>query len=453
MARTNVHIHLFSADHVPDVQLYYLIRGAIHSAAREHLETITGIPTTEENLEKLDSSLDRFEWPWPPLFTALDVTGGFGVVPTLVDVPKLTTMFETVSRAPRSSIKGILGKNQREFLRALRDRTDYYKARNHPFPFQRALCEIVTRLYDAHRQHSVNNPVTQRELWDRFLASPGAKTFDRVVALSVNFDEAFGHGSPPDIEVMPRLMFKEQATELGQLAEQVNQTGAVRLLPFLGVEPRGYDGASLRQLVEDRVGRDKLFKGLKVYPPMGVLPNDPALQSTFDYCQDHGIPVLSHCSLGGAGVRGRPRNFAEMAHPDHWKPVLSRLEARASAGTFRLCLAHFSSLEWPDDMSWADEVIDLMTRYPGNQGVEVFSDIAFDVIKGATSRARYEQNVQRVQRLGLERKVMFGSDWWNYLYECDDEAEFLGGLKIDSGWWHSHVMEQAADSFLQDVVQ
>lgn len=174
----------------------------------------------------------------------------------------------------------------------------------------------------------------------------------------------------------------------------------------------------------------------------------------FTYCQDHGIPVLTHCSIGGGGVRGSQRNFAEYAHPHHWEDVLEKLANRQASGVFRVCLAHFDRLEDDPTISWSDQIMDLMERYLTHSSVEVYADIAFDIVEPATSRfRRYAENVERVRARGLERRVLFGSDWWNYLMEIDDEADFREYLTISGTLWNGRVLDEAANAFLAGVAE
>lgn len=456
--RTNIHVHLFSADHVPAAQLYYLIRGALHAAVRANLQPIAGIPVTTEDLKQLDLSLDRYRWPWPDFtWAALQLDAG-GMLPELVDVHRLTNLLVAVSRASRPAIRRSLGVSDAErfgdFLKGLVRRAEAHQRAQRPFPLRDAVCDVVRELYEAHERAVAHaGRVTQRELWQAFLKSPGGDGYREVVALALNFDEAFAYEELPDIGVFPSVSYAEQLEELAGLAEEVNAAGGTRLLPFLGVEPRGHDRGSLRRFVEQRVGRDKPFKGLKFYPPMGVLPADDRLDGVFDDCQDAGIPIISHCSMGGAGVRGRLRNYADLAHPYKWINVLDRLARRAQerqTGVFRLCLAHFSQLEQADASSWSDEIIQLMQRYGAGSHVKVYADVAFNVV--GTGQEYYRRNVEKVRALGLQSHVLFGSDWWNYLYECDDERRYTEQLQIDEGFWRTQELDAAADDFLKDVL-
>ncbi|MGC4064682.1 MAG: amidohydrolase family protein [Polyangiaceae bacterium] len=453
---TNNHVHLFSADHAPSAQVYYLLRGALHGAARALLPTLLGRAVSTDDLRRLDRSLDRFEWPWPTLFGlaigASQVGGGLG----LIAPRKLIDMFSTVGRLSRKELQQVLALDSHEreadFLKGIIARKESAERAGSHRPFRDAMCALVAELYSVHEKNAkAHGRVSHREVFEKFLSSPGANQYKRIIALSVNFDEAFFDDVLPGLSSTPTFDFARQAAELEALAVEVNAKGERLLVPFLGIDPRGYDSQGLFDYVKSRVGREKPWKGLKFYPSMGILPTDDRLRRVFDYCQDQSIPVLSHCSVGGAGVRGSDRNFADLSHPWKWLDVLTRLARRNSTGVFRICLAHFDALEAKDDVSWCDEIIQLMLPFNGAQGVEVFSDIAFDVVTPKDARKIYESNVKRVQELGLSRRVMFGSDWWNYLYECENETRFIQQLNIDSGWWKSEDFDAAADAFLSGV--
>lgn len=454
---TNIHIHLFSADHTPSAQLYYLFRGALHGAARGLLPALLNRPITTDDLRQLDRSMDRFDWPWPILF---DLVLGASPLFTLIDVKRMINMLCTVSRVTRAQARGAFrvgtDETQIDMLTGLVQRTEHHQVNDRPFPFRDAICDLVSELYAAHEAKvgADGHRVTHQDLWDAFMSSEGVDQYKRVIALSMNLDEAFIDDNLPGLTSYPAIDFEGQTAELAQLAANVNAQAGIQILPFLGVDPRGHNAATLDAFVRDRVGKTKPFKGLKIYPPMGLLPTDDRLKPVFDYCQDEGIPVLSHCSSGGAGVRGSNRNFADLAHPLKWEDVLNRLAQRAQTvqtKMFRLCLAHFDQLEAPDSVSWCDELIGLMQRFDGAQKVEVFSDVAFDVITG-DARATYGANVARVRALGLADRVLFGSDWWNYLYECDSEKAFIAQLQADGTWWQPTDFDVASYRFLQDVV-
>jgi predicted TIM-barrel fold metal-dependent hydrolase len=459
--QTNIHLHLFSADHVPSAQLYFLLRGALHGAARRYLKYVrdsTG-PITAEELQKFDRSLDRFDWPWPRVFSlAIEASRLAGSV-GLINPARLIDMFVTVARLKREELWPILRLDAREkesaFLQGLIARTEAEKKKHSPVPFRNALCAMVSELYAVHEANvKVLGRVTHEEIWKKFTSVPGADKYTRIIVLSVNTDKAFLQETLPGLSNRPALGFRAQADELESLCARVNARPGVQLMPFLGVEPRGYEAEELLEFVRNRIGADKVWKGLKFYPSMGFHPNDERLMQVFDLCQDESIPVLAHCSHGGAGVRGSERNFGDYSSPEEWEAVLDRLSRRNSAGMFKLCLAHFDSLECPldspDALSWSNAIIQKMTRYDGSKGVEVYTDVAFDVISSAGQRDIYGANVQRVKDMGLVDRVLFGSDWWMYIYECSDEERFVSQLNVDEGWWNEADFETAAANFLGD---
>jgi len=54
------------------------------------------------------------------------------------------------------------------------------------------------------------------------------------------------------------------------------------------------------KLIEMKVNKGKgIFKGIKIYPPLGYLPTHPNLAPVFDYCVQYDIPITLHCSPGG----------------------------------------------------------------------------------------------------------------------------------------------------------
>ncbi|MBW2735230.1 MAG: hypothetical protein JRH20_22840 [Deltaproteobacteria bacterium] len=469
---TNIHVHLFSADHTPPPQLYYLLRGALHGPARDVLGLLGQHPATVAQLMALDRSLNAFHFPWPQAFElAIKVAKGMEAGDLLLDLGGLITMLTTVSRATRAEVQDALGVDAQEqdldMLEHLLKRTLELKAANHGLPFRDALCELVKKLYDAHEHHvqELNDQgeegrISYSELWQAFSASPGADTFKRVIVLSINFDEAFLDEDLPQLDSSPTLDIWAQIAETKTLVDQQSVPGQREIVPFLGIDPRGYSSADLLDLAQGQVGKDKLFKGIKLYPPMGVRVFNDKLMPLFRYCQDHGIPVLSHCSVGGAGLRGGYTNYADWASPSDWQDVLKMLATRNDRqGVFRLCLAHFDRLEQANlggqgGSTWCPEIVDLMSSYSQVDGVKVYTDVAFDTVNGTKKRKTYAKNVRYMQQHGLTGRVLFGSDWWNYLYECKDEQAFIDQLNIDDDddcWWLGADFDAASNDFLRDV--
>jgi predicted TIM-barrel fold metal-dependent hydrolase len=451
--RTNVHVHFFSADHTPPQQLYYLLRGALHSTARHELESILGRAVTAADLRDLDTSLDRYAFPWPQAVPAIIGDG-------LVEPKKLIDMFTTISRIDRGDAERILGVDAQELAKdmtaGLLARIDQKRKVNDAFPFRAALCDVVAELFAAHEkgvQAADGKRLGHDVVWQRYQDFPGASQFGRLVALSVNFDQAFGREPLPGLGAKPAIRFKGQQDELLALA-----AANPSIVPFFCIESRGYNPGALLDFVQKNVGQAKPWKGLKMYPPMGVKPTDYDV-AIFQHCQDNGIPVLTHCSIGGAGVRGSSVNFAEWAEPKTWRSVLDALRSRwkqnPTPTKFKLCFAHFDGLDLDPRFSWSKELIDLMAEFDGSEGVELYADVAFNTVGGAQSIGFYEENLQNIRAAGVDARVLYGTDWWMYLYSETDESSFEKQLHVDDPartWWKSADMETAADAFLGDVL-
>jgi hypothetical protein len=449
--RTNVHVHLFSADHTPQRQLYFLLRGAIHTAARAAFANFLGRSVSAQELQSLDLSLDRYAAPWPQLFPWLAKDG-------LVDPKKMLDMLTTISRLPREDGRRIFGLGASEaagdMVVGLEARLAEKQGRGSLTPFRDAMCDLVAELFAAHEAEVAGKGRMQTsEIWGAFQRTPGAEIFDRVVALSVNFDEAFKIDGLPGLSADPKVDFDKQKAELAALAGQVNGAGGPTIVPFLGIDYRGYSSRELLQMVVDEVGPGKTWKGLKLYPPMGLSPADPPFFPLYERCMELGIPLLSHCSVGGAGVRGSTVNYGDLARPKLWQPALDQLEAKWVRGgpTFKLCLAHFDGLYEDANVSWSQELISMLQHYDGSRGVELYADIAFTTVSDPKSRANYTANVNKVKQMGLAKRVLFGSDWWMYLYSEENEKTYLDQLDIDKGWWDWQDMDEGADNFLRDV--
>lgn len=231
-------------------------------------------------------------------------------------------------------------------------------------PFQRTLASALRIAWPfAARDRlnryadflSVGGSVGQSEVFRRL---EGYYPEDsRFVALPM--DMAFmGAGEPP-------VDLHRQHDELARIAEA---TGG-RVMPFVAVDPRRQtEGGEklvpmIERLLERRLpGGERIFRGVKLYPPLGYRPTDPALADVWALCAERGLPVMAHCSRGG--VRSReldPEAASALADPDHYREVLD-----AHPG-LRLCLAHFGGAgDWDryfrDPESKREAPLDAPTR-------------------------------------------------------------------------------------------
>jgi predicted TIM-barrel fold metal-dependent hydrolase len=236
--------------------------------------------------------------------------------------------------------------------------------------------------------------------------------------------------------VLPMDMtFLNQGPVEKSIADQHREVARLRdsqpdlVIPFAAVDPRhkGIAETTIRLLEQDR------FRGIKLYPPTGYHPDDPALRPLYAYAEEHGVPVLTHCSRPGAvqyrgdpteqmrldpesGQRlglGRYELLERFTDPDSYVPILKRHPR------LRLCLAHFGGEgDWsrymnrpwvtgtPAEMSWLSKILDMLRsgEYPN-----LWTDIAYTLF--ADDEFVYLLNVLLADEQ-VRSRVLFGSDFY-----------------------------------------
>ncbi|MEQ8197817.1 MAG: hypothetical protein ABRQ27_07415, partial [Clostridiaceae bacterium] len=115
------------------------------------------------------------------------------------------------------------------------------------------------------------------------------------------------------IELSPG--YKKHMEDLEELCKKYPD----RIFPFLAVDPRR---KGIMDLIEKKVGDGSgMFKGIKIYTPLGYLPTHPDLKPVFEYCSKHDIPVTTHCSKGGM-PNFRKKNYVSSwikGDNSHWE--------------------------------------------------------------------------------------------------------------------------------------
>lgn len=230
--------------------------------------------------------------------------------------------------------------------------------------------------------------------------------------------------------------------------EQIKKIAAMpqykgRIFPFLGVDPRR---TGIKELVKSEVGKDKLFAGIKVYPPNGFSPMDETLvgkDSIFEYCSNNGIPVISHCSYGGFATpamnidvngmiipngstnpqlwngkyefkKGLKSGFSEMVkeraevlnHPKIWEEVLKKYP------NLILVLAHFGS---GNDL-WQQYILSMMKKYQN-----LYTDVSCmsERINLMKVKAIYQTNPE------VSHKFLYGSDYFLDMFFNDSFEHYI----------------------------
>lgn len=220
---------------------------------------------------------------------------------------------------------------------------------------------------------------------------------------------------PMDMTYMNAGALRKPIAEQHEKLEQLQQRYPGLITLFAAVDPRHPNIVATTIDLLERRG----FRGIKLYPPLGYHPNDPALSELYRYAADRAIPVLSHCSRRGVLYRGRRTPTAKqaiirLADPENFRPVLD------ANPTLKLCMAHFGGdEEWKKhrkqssrsaapgrDRTWLATIADMITsgRYEN-----LYTDIAYTVFADEAYLGMLKALLADPR---LRTRVLFGSDFY-----------------------------------------
>jgi predicted TIM-barrel fold metal-dependent hydrolase len=177
-----------------------------------------------------------------------------------------------------------------------------------------------------------------------------------------------------------------------------------RFIVFAGIDPRrGQVGFDLfRKGIEEYS-----FKGLKLYPPLGVSMNDNKLYPYYEYCQNNKLPVLIHTGASQENLRN------ELANPLFIRPIAEKYPGV----TFILAHAGFGLNV---------ELVQL---------IENTNNIYIDI---AGFQSKYQKVDERMKNElsilfsneKINRKVLFGTDWplFNFMHPVSRQVEQIKEL-------------------------
>lgn len=238
--------------------------------------------------------------------------------------------------------------------------------------------------------------------------------------------------------------FDRQYDDIVALKQKPNTKD--KIVPFLGVDPRRKD---IKQYLPE-VGKDKLFAGIKVYPPNGFSPMDKVLVgegSIFEYCSKNQIPIVSHCSYGGFATPSKKIYINGMIVPEgSTKPedfsglytftsslndgfntmVLERASVLNSPLLWEevlkiypdliLVLAHFGS----GNDEWQANILRMMKTY-ANLYTDVSCMSTSDTLKSVKTIFDANQDIQD--------KILYGSDYFLDMFFNDSFDQYLKRMK------------------------
>lgn len=287
-----------------------------------------------------------------------------------------------------------------------------------------------------------------------------------------------------------RGLFKRR-TETDGWDEQIRQIEELknnpvykdRIFPFLAVDPRR---KNIAEYARDKVGKGKLFAGIKLYCPTGYSPTDPVLYGDegerggiYAFCEDNGIPVTTHNSDGGFAtlakevkitgliqVNGKLHQLNDellkfstaihqkhaiyeraltLNHPLLWEKVVEKYP------NLLLNLAHFGggsqlklALENPTDLNlWTNRIITLLkdNRYNVYTDVSCFTD--FEVIGKLLASSVYPD---------IKSRILYGSDYTLLLLFEDNFDNNVRQFKNIFGNDFDIIARTNPEKFLKHVI-
>ena len=144
----------------------------------------------------------------------------------------------------------------------------------------------------------------------------------RFVALTIDMDYM------TDSKNKPSQDFNSQVLEVYKL----KKVYANELFPFYGIDPRNPD--TLRFVNLKVLLQNKVFAGIKLYPPNGFFPFDPRLDALYAYAEANNVPIMTHCTRGGSYYVGKNIWSIIPDYPlslDQNHPVMQKVYARIKA--------------------------------------------------------------------------------------------------------------------------
>jgi predicted TIM-barrel fold metal-dependent hydrolase len=170
--------------------------------------------------------------------------------------------------------------------------------------------------------------------------------------------------------------------EMARLHHEIRTRHPGRFWVYIGVDPRrGEQGVAELESMLDAYA----FEGIKLYPPCGYSPSDRGLYPYYEVCAARGLVVFTHTGPTAASLDFEP------AHP------LLIDQAARDFPSVPFVLGH-------GGVTHTDVGAYLAAHRPN-----VYLDLGG--FAGAALPGGWPAHLNRLFRLGLNHKILFGTDW------------------------------------------
>lgn len=265
---------------------------------------------------------------------------------------------------------------------------------------------------------------SQREVYSDMAKNYPSGTQFVVLTMDMNY---MGCGKPA-------RSFWEQCNELNELKKDFP------ILPFLHMDCRR---GNLDRFFEEFIIKNN-WAGVKMYPPLGVFPQDERYYPYYKELERLNKPIITHCTYGNPiYFRGRKSELIELlkgkynrklsardncamfTDPDNWG-VVAELYPK-----LRIDLAHAGGsnniIKWLND---GDSITNPFTKVKNL--ARKYENIYFDISYTASEKRVMPVIYQLLCDDILKNKCLFGDDSYMVLNECSIR-EFCMNLKFSIG--------------------
>jgi predicted TIM-barrel fold metal-dependent hydrolase len=156
-----------------------------------------------------------------------------------------------------------------------------------------------------------------------------------------------------------------------------------RLTLYGGIDPRRPDGVAF---IEE-AARDLGIRGVKIWPPSGVLPNEAACYRVYEKCAQLGLPVVIHTGQEIGPLRSDCTRPIFIDQPANDFPEVTFVIAHAG-------------------MAWWQEAAEIAWHHPN-----VYLDIAYWQSKYLRDAEQFVRELRSLLSIAGPGRVFFGTDW------------------------------------------
>lgn len=322
------------------------------------------------------------------------------------------------------------------------------------------------------------------EVYDKYFKRSGINPTLFIVNLCMDLERGISGASVFDykkqLEQVIALLDEKSPPFESNRAYNYNET----ILPFIAIDPnnpeaydyflsafiKDYNGANIKGL-----DNSAPFHGVKLYPCLGYVVQDPVLQDIYRVCEEKSIPITTHC--GGLRTRAESRsieigrrvehadgtvtdtkqqvtvnskkNFKNLfLDPLHWEGVLKKFPK------LKVNLAHFG-----DNIEWIN--FRKTPKHPNNFVFKTLKMLKkFENVYADISYSYFEDEnrtfiTAMMQMDDYKNRMMHGSDFFLTEIEKYTTAKIISKLDkdftVDRKGWHLLTAENPYNFLFEDA--